>query len=67
MVTEGTTIRQENAPKSCSFLMEIRIKSDGNAMKNTENVGLSYTKRDILHPFLHPTSSMYKGNFGRWV
>ena len=23
--------------------MEIRIKSDGNAMKNTENVGLSYT------------------------
>ena len=47
--------------------MEIRIKSDGNAMKNTENVGLSYTKRDILHPFLHPTSSMYKGNFGRWV
>ena len=67
MATEGTTIRQENAPKSCSFLMEIRIKSDGNAMKNTENVGLSYTKRDILHPFLHPKSSMFKGNFVRWV
>ena len=67
MATEGTTIRQENAPKSCSFLMEIRIKSDGNAMKNTENVGLSYTKRDILHPFLHPKSSMYKDNFRRWV